>query len=183
MAETLPEPALEPLPEAAFEAADDEAMPDEVAPHEALPEDVPPAEIPAEETAAEPVAEDTEEHDVLEPPTEPSAADAPITVGRMFADAIRRAGVRWAFTVPGESFLGLLEGLEAVGINVVATRHEGAAAFMAEAHAQLTGRPAAAHRHARRRRSEPRDRHPHGLRRLEPDVRLRRPGRAQRPRP
>ena len=51
--------------------------------------------------------------------------------------------MRWAFTVPGESFLGLLEGLEAAGINVVATRHEGAAAFMAEAHAQLTGRPAA----------------------------------------
>jgi hypothetical protein len=68
---------------------------------------------------------------------------APMSVGRMFADAIRRAGVRWAFTVPGESFLGLLEGMEAVGINVVATRHEGAAAFMAEAHAQLTGRPAA----------------------------------------
>ena len=73
----------------------------------------------------------------------PSAPAEAMTVGRMFADAIRRAGVRWAFTVPGESFLGLLEGLEAVGINVVATRHEGAAAFMAEAHAQLTGRPAA----------------------------------------
>jgi acetolactate synthase-1/2/3 large subunit len=77
------------------------------------------------------------------PPAEPEAPPEPMTVGRMFADAIRRAGVRWAFTVPGESFLGLLEGLEAVGINVVATRHEGAAAFMAEAHAQLTGRPAA----------------------------------------
>ena len=73
----------------------------------------------------------------------PPAPTGPVTVGRMFADVIRRAGVRWAFTVPGESFLGLLEGLEAVGINVVATRHEGAAAFMAEAHAQLTGRPAA----------------------------------------
>jgi acetolactate synthase I/II/III large subunit len=80
-----------------------------------------------------------------EPQPEPEAATPlqPVTVGRMFADAIRRAGVRWAFTVPGESFLGLLDGLEAVGINVVATRHEGAAAFMAEAHAQLTGRPAA----------------------------------------
>ncbi|HEY8238790.1 MAG TPA: thiamine pyrophosphate-dependent enzyme, partial [Candidatus Limnocylindrales bacterium] len=73
-------------------------------------------------------------------PAEPAV---PVSVGRMFADSIRRAGVRWAFTVPGESFLGLLEGFEAVGINVVATRHEGAAAFMAEAHAQLTGRPAA----------------------------------------
>jgi acetolactate synthase-1/2/3 large subunit len=61
----------------------------------------------------------------------------------MVADALRRAGVRWAFTVPGESFLGLLDGLQGAGINVVATRHEGAAAFMAEAHAQLTGRPAA----------------------------------------
>jgi acetolactate synthase-1/2/3 large subunit len=67
----------------------------------------------------------------------------PVTVGRMVADSLRRAGVRWAVTVPGESFLGLLDGLQAAGINVVATRHEGAAAFMAEAHAQLTGRPAA----------------------------------------
>ena len=77
----------------------------------------------------------------------PAPADepppGPVTVGRMIADALRRAGVRWAFTVPGESFLGLIDGLEAAGIHVVATRHEGAAAFMAEAHAQLTGRPAA----------------------------------------
>jgi acetolactate synthase I/II/III large subunit len=86
---------------------------------------------------------DAAEGPTEEVPREPAAPPEPMTVGRMFADAIRRAGVRWAFTVPGESFLGLLEGLEAVGINVVATRHEGAAAFMAEAHAQLTGRPAA----------------------------------------
>ncbi len=79
-----------------------------------------------------------------EPEREPEpVAAGPVSVGRMIADALRRAGVRWAFTVPGESFLGLLEGFEAAGINLVATRHEGAAAFMAEAHAQLTGRPAA----------------------------------------
>lgn len=92
--------------------------------------------------AAEAEAE-IEAEATLEPVVEPGAPPVAMSVGRMFADAIRRAGVRWAFTVPGESFLGLLEGLEAVGINVVATRHEGAAAFMAEAHAQLTGRPAA----------------------------------------
>jgi acetolactate synthase I/II/III large subunit len=101
---------------------------------EAAPEATePPAEVPEAAPAdqgAEPAIEQA-------PPRER------VTVGRMFADTIRRAGVRWAFTVPGESFLGLLEGLEAAGINVVATRHEGAAAFMAEAHAQLTGRPAA----------------------------------------
>ena len=45
---------------------------------------------------------------------------------------------------PGESFLGLLEGLRDAGIRVIATRHEGGAAFMAEAHGQLTGRPAVA---------------------------------------
>jgi len=68
---------------------------------------------------------------------------APRTVGRMIADALRSAGVRYAFTVPGESFLGLLDALGDAGIRVVATRHEGGAAFMAEAHAQLTSRPAA----------------------------------------
>ncbi len=61
----------------------------------------------------------------------------------MIADALRSAGVRYAFTVPGESFLPLLDALGDAGIRVVATRHEGGAAFMAEAHAQLTSRPAA----------------------------------------
>ncbi len=51
--------------------------------------------------------------------------------------------MRYAFTVPGESFLGLLDAFADAGIRVVATRHEGGAAFMAEAHGQLTGRPAA----------------------------------------
>jgi len=93
--------------------------------------------VPLAETVSAPQGE----------PRDPAAPDGephgPVTVGRMVADSLRRAGVRWAFTVPGESFLGLLDGLQAAGINVVATRHEGAAAFMAEAHAQLTGRPAA----------------------------------------
>jgi acetolactate synthase-1/2/3 large subunit len=65
------------------------------------------------------------------------------TVGRLIADALASAGVRWAFTVPGESFLGLLDALPQVGINVIATRHEGGASFMAEAVGQLTGSPAA----------------------------------------
>lgn len=69
--------------------------------------------------------------------------EVPRTVGRLIADALRSAGVRYAFTVPGESFLGLLDALAEAGIRVVATRHEGGAAFMAEAHGQLTGRPAA----------------------------------------
>ena len=74
---------------------------------------------------------------------EPAEPAGPRTVGRLVADALRSAGVRYAFTVPGESFLGLLDALGDAGIRVVATRHEGGAAFMAEAHGNLTGRPAA----------------------------------------
>jgi acetolactate synthase-1/2/3 large subunit len=88
-------------------------------------------------TAAEPTAEAGGEHTVA------PEATGPRTVGRLVADALRTAGVRYAFTVPGESFLGLLEALGDAGIRVVAARHEGGAAFMAEAHGNLTGRPAA----------------------------------------
>jgi acetolactate synthase-1/2/3 large subunit len=81
-------------------------------------------------------------------PADAEAAPAPmapptISAGRFVADALRSAGVKFAFTVPGESFLGLLDALGDAGIKVVATRHEAAAAFMAEAYGQLTGRPAA----------------------------------------
>lgn len=103
---------------------------------EAVAELAPAADV---ESKPDDAPEEITKPEALEAPAEPAG---PVTVGRMVADALRRAGVRWAFTVPGESFLGLLDGLAGAGINVVATRHEGAAAFMAEAHAQLTGRPA-----------------------------------------
>ncbi|WP_020577672.1 thiamine pyrophosphate-binding protein [Actinopolymorpha alba] len=63
------------------------------------------------------------------------------TVVRLLADA----GVRTAYTVPGESFLPLLDELQAEPrIRLVSTRHESGAAFMAEAEGKLTGRPALA---------------------------------------
>jgi acetolactate synthase I/II/III large subunit len=120
---------------AAAEAAESEAEPGLTEREHALAE--------PEQALAEPEAPLAERESTLAEP-EPVAPAGPVTVGRMIADALRKAGVRWAFTVPGESFLGLLDGLNAGGINVVATRHEGAASFMAEAHAQLTGRAAAA---------------------------------------
>jgi acetolactate synthase I/II/III large subunit len=103
---------------------------------------------PVSETAPETeTPPETEAPTEAEAPTETEALPAepagPRTVARLVADALRMAGVRYAFTVPGESFLPLLEALGEVGIRVVATRHEGGAAFMAEAHGNLTGRPAA----------------------------------------
>jgi acetolactate synthase I/II/III large subunit len=155
-----------PLGEPAVEATDVEAAEAEQSPgSDEMPTiestepaaDAPPAEPAADEPPAEPAADEPPAEPAAdEPPAEPAADEPPVeasappepagprTVGRFIADALRAAGVRYAFTVPGESFLGLLEGLQAAGIRVVATRHEGAAAFMAEAHGQLTGRPAAA---------------------------------------
>ena len=101
--------------------------------------DAPPADLVSDAEPTDVVAE--AEAEPVAPEIEPRPG--PRTVGRFIADALRAAGVRYAFTVPGESFLGLLDALGDAGIRVVATRHEGAAAFMAEAHGQLTGRPAA----------------------------------------
>lgn len=89
-----------------------------------------------------------DESQVPSEPPEAAAGPAPgatpeLTVAQAVASALRGAGVRWAFTVAGESFLGLLDALVESGVRVVAARHEGSAAFMAEAVAQLTGRPAA----------------------------------------
>lgn len=56
---------------------------------------------------------------------------------------LRERGVRYAFGVPGESFLGLLDALhETPEIQLVSARHEGGAAFMADAAGKLTGVPA-----------------------------------------
>ena len=60
-------------------------------------------------------------------------------------DRLVAAGVRRAYTVPGESFLPLLDACAAhPDITLVSTRHESGAAFMAEADAKLTGGPALA---------------------------------------
>jgi len=66
-----------------------------------------------------------------------------IRAGVAAARMLRERGVRYAFGVPGESFLGLLDALhETPEIRLVSTRHEGGAAFMAEAIGKLTGMPA-----------------------------------------
>ena len=117
--------------------ADPPQVPSPEEPEEPEEPEAPEAPIDAAEAPIETPAEP-------EPEPEPIADPGPRTVGRFIADALRIAGVRYAFTVPGESFLGLLDVFEDAGIRVIATRHEGAAAFMAEAHGQLTGRPAVA---------------------------------------
>jgi len=64
------------------------------------------------------------------------------TGGQAVVQTLAAAGVRFAFTVPGESFLGVLDALHDAPLRTIAARHEGGAGFMAEAVGQLTGRPA-----------------------------------------
>ncbi|MEM6661859.1 MAG: thiamine pyrophosphate-binding protein [Pseudomonadota bacterium] len=62
--------------------------------------------------------------------------------GALLIDCLRAQGTRRIFAVPGESYLAALDGLhDANDIELVLTRHEGGAAFMAEAHGKLTGQP------------------------------------------
>lgn len=63
--------------------------------------------------------------------------------GHILADALAVHGVDTIYGVPGESFLAVLDGLypHQDKIRFVICRHEGAASFMADAHAKLTGRP------------------------------------------
>lgn len=107
---------------------------------------VPPAAEPATERPSDPLPGPP----APEPAAAPAAAAAPVpraqpstTVARAIAAGLAASGTRIAFTVPGESFLPLLDAFLGVGIRPVATRHEGAAAFMAAAATQLTGRPQA----------------------------------------
>src|SRR4051794_27434283 len=55
--------------------------------------------------------------------------------------ALEREGVDRIFGVPGEENLDTVESLRASSIQLVLTRHEQGAAFMAATHGRLTGRP------------------------------------------
>jgi len=65
--------------------------------------------------------------------------------GYVAAEVMARAGVRRLYTVPGESFLEILDAAEEhPDLALISTRHESGASFMAEADGKLTGRPAVA---------------------------------------
>jgi acetolactate synthase-1/2/3 large subunit len=82
------------------------------------------------------------------PPASDSAAAPPVPgparlAGHALVEALVAQGVDTVFGVPGESFLAALDGFHEhrERIRFVGCRHEGGAAFMAEAQGKLTGRP------------------------------------------
>jgi acetolactate synthase-1/2/3 large subunit len=71
------------------------------------------------------------------------ALPPPQIAGHLLVQCLIEQGVTHAFGVPGESFLAVLDGFHRYRehIQFVVNRQEGGAAFMAEAHGKLTGRP------------------------------------------
>ncbi len=63
--------------------------------------------------------------------------------GHLLVQCLVEQEVSHVFGVPGESYLAALDGFHAYGerIQFIINRQEGGAAFMAEAHGKLTGRP------------------------------------------
>ena len=63
--------------------------------------------------------------------------------GHLLADQLSTNGVDTIFCVPGESYLGLMDGLynHKDKIRLITTRHESGAANMADAYAKLTNKP------------------------------------------
>ena len=59
----------------------------------------------------------------------------------LMVSALENEGVRQIFGVPGEENLDVVEALRRSTIELVLTRHEQAAAFMAATHGRLTGKP------------------------------------------
>ncbi|WP_100403751.1 thiamine pyrophosphate-dependent enzyme [Bacillus sp. FJAT-42315] len=61
--------------------------------------------------------------------------------GQAIVEVLQKEGVTKAFCVPGESYLGVIDALyEHKEIQLISTRHEGGASFMAEAYAKASGK-------------------------------------------
>jgi acetolactate synthase I/II/III large subunit len=64
------------------------------------------------------------------------------TGGEVLVDILAQEGVLHVFTVPGESFIAVLDAMHSdTRVRPITCRHEGGAAMMAEATGKLTGRP------------------------------------------
>jgi acetolactate synthase-1/2/3 large subunit len=64
-----------------------------------------------------------------------------ISGGNAVVEVLAKQAVEKVFCVPGESYLGVLDGLyEHSQIEVISARHEGGASFMAEGYAKMSGK-------------------------------------------
>jgi acetolactate synthase-1/2/3 large subunit len=71
----------------------------------------------------------------------PSREKKMVKGAELFVAALANEGVDRVFGVPGEENLDVVEALRTSGIELVVTRHEQSAAFMAATYGRLTGKP------------------------------------------
>ena len=64
--------------------------------------------------------------------------------GHLFIRCLKQEGITKVFTIVGDTILPLVDAAEDEGIEFIDVRHEGAAMFMAEGYARITGKPAVA---------------------------------------
>ncbi|WP_066301651.1 thiamine pyrophosphate-dependent enzyme [Arthrobacter luteolus] len=78
----------------------------------------------------------------IAPVPAPAAARAEVkTAGHVIVDSLIAHGVKRTYVVPGESFLDVLDGLHESQVETVVCRHEGGAAYMAEADGKMNQLP------------------------------------------
>ena len=66
------------------------------------------------------------------------------SAGHVIVDSLAAHGVKRTYVVPGESFLDVLDGLHSSEIETIVCRHEGGAAYMAEADGKMNQVPGVA---------------------------------------
>jgi acetolactate synthase-1/2/3 large subunit len=71
-------------------------------------------------------------------------AESKMNAGSLAAQALVERGVNRVFFIAGGHIYPILDGLHKLGVNLVSTRHEQAAVFMAEAWGRMTRRPGVA---------------------------------------
>src|SRR5207247_1916786 len=63
-----------------------------------------------------------------------------MNAAQLLVSCLESEGVRFAFGIPGEENLELMDALRGSSVRFVLTRHEGASAFMADVYGRLSGR-------------------------------------------
>ncbi len=76
-----------------------------------------------------------EGYEILSTGTQPQSTA--VSAGHLIVSQLETAGIRRVYSVPGESFLDVLDGLHDSSISTIVARHEGGAGFMALAEGRL----------------------------------------------
>src|SRR5438132_4093764 len=73
------------------------------------------------------------------PPKREGTKQVPITAAQLLVQCLENEGVKYAFGIPGEENIQVIDALDNSSIRFVLVRHEQAASFMADIYGRLTG--------------------------------------------